>query len=64
MFSKMSCTKNARARVGFGRREGRVDDGRQVWRCGRGYGDGEADVNAVFNNDGDRLSSLLGGCDL
>ena len=57
-------TKNARAHVWFGRREGRVDDGRGVWRCVRGCGDGEAEVNAVFDNDGDRPSSLLGGCEL
>ena len=60
----MSCTKNARAYIGLGREEGRVDDGRGVWRCGQGCGDGEADMNAVFNNDGDRPSSLLGGCEL
>ena len=63
MFWKMSCTKNARAGVGFGRREGRVDDERGVWRCGWGCGDGEVDVNAVVNNNGDRPSSLLGGCE-
>ena len=40
------------------------DDGRGVWRCGQGCGNGEADVNAVFNNNGDRPSSLLGGCEL
>ena len=60
----MSCMKNERARVGFGRREGHADDGRGAWRCGRGCDNGEADVNAVFNNDGDRPSSLLGGCEL
>ena len=49
--NRASCTKNARARVGFGRGEGRVEDGRGVWRCGRRCGDGEADVNAVFNKD-------------
>ena len=41
-----------------------MDDGRGVWRCGRGCGAGEVKVNAVFNNNGDRLSSLLGGCEL
>ena len=41
-----------------------MDDGRGVWRCGRGCGDGEADVNAVFNNDGDRPLSLFGGWEL
>ena len=51
--NRASCAKNARARVGFGRGEGRVEDGRGVWRCGRRCGDGDADVNAVFNNNGD-----------
>ena len=41
-----------------------MNDGRRVLRCGRGYGNGEADVNAVFNNDADEPLSLLGGCEL
>ena len=35
-----------------------------VWRCERGCGDGEVDVNAIFNHDGGEPSSLLGGCEL
>ena len=41
-----------------------MNDRKGVWSCGRGGDDWEVDVNAVFNNDGDRPSSLLGGCEL
>ena len=56
--------KNARALTGLGRQEGRVEDGGGVWSCGRVCGNGEANVDTVFNKDGCGPSSLFRSCEL